>query len=47
MDMGAARGDVDHVAALIRRHGCWGTISKSKSPFLRYRDPIYRSLREL
>ena len=47
MDMGAARGDVDHVVALFRRRGCWGAISKSNSPFLRYRDPIYRSLREL
>lgn len=47
MDLGAARGDVDHVVALFRRGRCWGAISKSNSPFLRYRDPIYRSLREL
>lgn len=47
MDMGAARGDVDHVVALFRRRGFWGAISKSNSPLLRYRDPIYRSLREL
>lgn len=47
MDMGAARGDVDHVVALFRRGGHWGAISKSNSPFLRHRDPIYRSLREL
>jgi len=47
MDMGAARGDVDHVVALFRRRGYWGAISKSNSPLLRYRDPIYRSLREL
>lgn len=47
MDMGAAKGDVDHVVALFRRCGHWGAISKSNSPFLRYRDPIYRSLREL
>jgi hypothetical protein len=47
MDMGAARGDVDHVVALFRRGRSWGAISKSNSPFLRYRDPIYRSLREL
>lgn len=47
MDMGAARGDVDHVVALFRRAGRWGAISKSNSPFLRYRDPIHRSLREL
>jgi hypothetical protein len=25
----------------------WGAISKSNSPFLRHRDPIHRSLREL
>lgn len=47
MDLGAARGDVDHVVTLFRRRGHWGAISKSNSPFLRYRDPIYRSLREL
>ena len=47
MDLGAARGDVDHVVALFRCRGLWGAISKSNSPFLRYRDPIHRSLREL
>jgi len=47
MDLGAARGDVDHVVTLFRRGRCWGAISKSNSPFLRHRDPIYRSLREL
>lgn len=46
MDMGAERDD-DHVIALYRKGRCWGSISKSNSPFLRYRDPIYRSLREL
>ena len=47
IDLGAARGDVDHVMALFRRGRSWGAISKSNSPYLRYRDPIYRSLREL
>lgn len=47
MDLAAARGDVDHVVTLFRRDGHWGAISKSNSPFLRFRDPIYRSLREL
>lgn len=46
MDMGAT-GDVDHVVALFRRRGLWGAISKSNGPYLRYRDPIHRSLREL
>ncbi|MBS0540405.1 MAG: hypothetical protein JSR47_16685 [Proteobacteria bacterium] len=42
-----ARGDSDHVIALFRRDGCWGAISKSNHVWLRYRDPVYRSLREL
>lgn len=46
MDMGA-EGDVDHIVALFRKGRHWGAISKSNSPYLRYRDPIYRSLREL
>ncbi|MSO99079.1 MAG: hypothetical protein EXR11_12820 [Rhodospirillaceae bacterium] len=47
MDMGAADGDDDHVIALFKRGQYWGAISKSNGPYLRYRDPIYRSLREL
>lgn len=42
-----ARGDDDHVVALYRRHGCWGAISKSNHVWLRWRDPVYRSVREL
>jgi len=32
---------------LFRRNGCWGAISKTNPPVLRWRDPVYRSLREL
>jgi len=39
--------DYPHVLALFRRGGCWGAISKHNGPQLRYRDPIYRSMREL
>jgi len=39
--------DYPHVVALFRRRACWGAISKSNGVALRYRDPIYRSLREL
>jgi hypothetical protein len=46
MDM-RARGDHDHVVALFRSHGCWGAISKSNHVWLRWRDPVYHSLREL
>ena len=46
MDMRAER-DFDHVVALFRRRGCWGAISKTNGVGLRWRDPVYRSLREL
>ncbi len=46
MDMRAVR-DFDHVVTLIRRNGCWGAISKTNGIGLRWRDPVYRSLREL
>jgi len=39
--------DWPHVVALYRRGRCWGAISKSNHIGLRYRDPVYRSLREL
>lgn len=39
--------DYPHVIALFRHMGCWGAISKTNGPGLRYRDPVYRSLREL
>jgi len=39
--------DYDHVVALFRRNGRWGAISKTNHVPLRYRDPVYRSLREL
>jgi len=42
-----AEGDDDHVVALFRRGRFWGAISKSNSIWLRWRDPVYRSPREL
>jgi hypothetical protein len=39
--------DFPHVIALFRRSGCYGAISKSNGVALRYRDPVYRTLREL
>ncbi len=46
MDL-TAQGDADHVVAVFRRDGCWGAVSKSNHVWLRWRDPVYRSLREL
>lgn len=39
--------DTDHVLAVYRQHGHWGAIAKSNFSGLRFRPPVYRSLREL
>jgi hypothetical protein len=39
--------DYPHVVTLFKNGGCWGAISKTRGIGLRYRDPVYRSLREL
>jgi len=39
--------DDDHVLALFQVGGCWGALAKSNYAGLRYREPVYRSLREL
>jgi hypothetical protein len=46
MDLEAARDD-DHVVALFRERGLWGGIAKSNFAGLRFRTPVYRTLREL
>lgn len=39
--------DDDHLLALFKRSGCWGSVAQSNFTGLRYREPVYRSLREL
>lgn len=46
VDLEAVRDD-DHVLAVFRDHGCWGAIAKSNYAGLRFREPVYRTLREL
>jgi hypothetical protein len=46
MDLGAVHDD-DHVVALYREGGLWGGIAKSNFAGLRFRSPVYRTLREL
>jgi hypothetical protein len=46
MDLEAVHDD-DHVVALYREHGLWGSIGKSNFAGLRFRAPVYRTLREL
>lgn len=42
-----AEHDTDHVIAVYRVNGHWGAVAKSNYSGLQYREPIYRSLREL
>jgi hypothetical protein len=42
-----AEQDTDHVIALFRARGHWGAVAKSNFTGCRYREPVYRSLREL
>ena len=39
--------DTDHVLAVFKRRGHWGAIAKSNFSGCRYREPVYRTLREL
>lgn len=42
-----AEHDTDHVIAVYKINGHWGAVSKSNYSGLGYREPVYRSLREL
>jgi hypothetical protein len=46
LDLEAVRDD-DHVLAIFRMRGHWGAVAKSNFSGLRYREPVYRTLREL
>lgn len=39
--------DSDHVVAVFKQFGCYGAISKTNHAVLRYREPVYKTLREL
>jgi hypothetical protein len=46
LDLFSERDD-EHMLALYKRDGHWGAVAKSNFVGLRFREPIYRSLREL
>jgi hypothetical protein len=46
LDLEAVHDD-DHVLAVFKQHGHWGAIAKSNYSGLRFREPVYRNLREL
>jgi len=39
--------DTDHVVAIFKSRGHWGAVAKSNFTGCRYREPVYRNLREL
>ena len=47
LDLKTVRPDFDHVVALFQQDSHWGAISKTNHSVLRYRDPIYKNMREL
>lgn len=47
VDLTANSKDFDHVVAVFKKQGKWGAISKTNHATLRYREPIYNSIREL
>lgn len=46
VDLESDRDD-DHLLAVYRDRGHWGAVGKSKFAGLRYRAPVYRTVREL
>ena len=42
-----AEQDTDHVVAIYKVHDHWGAVAKSNFTGCRYREPVYRTLREL
>ena len=47
LNLKVLKSDDDHVIALFKENGYWGAVSKTNHAVLRYRDPIYKSVREL
>jgi hypothetical protein len=47
MHLQARKPDYDHVIAPFKRDGRWGALSKTNHAVLRYREPVYATIREL
>jgi len=42
-----AKGDYEHIIVPFKINGLWGALSKTNHAVLRYREPIYKNIREL
>ena len=47
LDLRSENPDDDHVIAVFKQFGCFGAISKTNHAVLRYREPIYKTIRQL
>lgn len=47
VDLKTTENDFEHVIAVFKKNGKWGAISKTNHVVLRYREPVYRDIREL
>lgn len=47
LDLNTVKDDDDHVVAVFKHQGHWGAISKTNHAVLRYREPVYKTIREL
>ncbi len=42
-----SHNDDDHVIAVFKQNGLWGAVAKSNTTLLRFREPVYKSVKEL
>ncbi len=47
VDLETTEDDYDHAIAVFQKNGFWGALSKTNHAVLRYREPVYKSIREL
>ncbi len=47
LNLKSTKKDFDHTVALFKEQGYWGALSKSNHAVLRYREPVYKNIREL
>ena len=47
VDLKTTEDDFEHVIAVFKEDGKWGALSKTNHAVLRYREPVYNSIREL
>ena len=47
LDLEANDKDFDHVIAIFKKKGYWGAVGKTNHSVLRYREPVYKTIREL